>query len=195
MVQPGTTITSPPTLPGGTSTVHIPGLGTVQIVNTATPQLTIPGAPLHQGTQVIQQQNQQISIPIATQPALQQAFQQDPNDPTKWQVVQVAAAPSIQPIQVATAAVPGAISAATPVINNQITGVGQTAVSFSGNAIVRRDDSSASAVATSSGSSVYQVGSSGKVVTDANGQPVKTRLRRVACTCPNCKDGDRSRNK
>ena len=30
------------------------------------------------------------------------------------------------------------------------------------------------------------------VVLNANGKP---RLRRVACTCPNCKDGDRSRNK
>ena len=29
-----------------------------------------------------------------------------------------------------------------------------------------------------------------------NGQPAtKTRLRRVACTCPNCRDGDRSRGK
>ena len=190
MVQPGTTITSPPTLPGGTSTVNIPGIGTVQILNTATPQLTIPNATLQQGAQVLQAPSQQISIPAAAQPALQQAFQQDPNDPTKWHVVQVATAPTIQPIQVATAAVPGAISAATNVINNQISSVGQTGVAFAGNPIVRRENNHSSAVATSSG-----LQSAGKVLTDANGQPVKTRLRRVACTCPNCKDGDRSRNK
>lgn len=186
MVQPGTTITSPPTLPGGTSTVNIPGIGTVQILNTATPQLTIPNATLQQGAHVLQAPTQQISIPAAAQPAFQQAYQQDPNDPSKWHVVQVATAPTIQQIQVANAAVPGAISAATPVINNQISSVGQTGVTFAGNAIVRNS----SAVATSSG-----LQSAGKVLVDANGQPVKTRLRRVACTCPNCKDGDRSRNK
>ena len=94
------------------------------------------------------------------------------------------AAPTIQPIQVATAGVPANI------IGNQITAVGQNGIALTGNAIARRDDISTNAVASSSG-----VQSSAKVATDANGQPVKTRLRRVACTCPNCKDGDRSRNK
>ena len=197
MVQPGTTITSPPTLPGGTSTVHIPGIGTVQILNTATPQLTIPNAPLSQGAQILQPPGQQISLSAAAQPALQQAYQQDPNDPTKWHVVQVATAPTIQPIQVATAtaAVPGGISTATPIsfgsnINNQINTVGAGGVTFTGGTIIRREDGNSGAVASTSGA---QSGTRG--ATDANGQPVKTRLRRVACTCPNCKDGDRSRNK
>ena len=182
-VQPGTTITSPPTLPGGTSTVNIPGIGTVQILNTATPQLTIPNAPIAQGAQVIQTPGQQISLPTAAaQPALQQAYQQDPNDPSKWHVVQVAA-PTIQPIQVATAGVP----AAANIIGNQITTVGQNGITLTGNAVVQKQET---AVASTSG-----VNSSAKVAVDANGQPVKTRLRRVACTCPNCKDGDRSRNK
>ena len=194
VVQPGTTITSPPTLPGGTSTVNIPGIGTVQILNTATPQLTIPSAaPLAQGAQVLQTaQGQQVSIPSATQPAFQQAYQQDPNDPSKWHVVQVATAPSIQPIQVATAAgaIQGGISTAASIINNQLANVGQGGVAFTGGAIVRRDQGNSSTVPSSSGAQ-----SGAKVITDANGQPVKTRLRRVACTCPNCKDGDRSRNK
>ena len=163
----------------------------MQILNTATPQLTINNTSLPQGAQVLQTPGQQISLPSAAQPALQQAFQQDPNDPSKWHVVQVATAPAIQPIQVATAtAIPGGISTATPIINNQIGNVGQGGVAFAGTALVRREDGTSNAVASSSG-----IQSGSKVTTDANGQPVKTRLRRVACTCPNCKDGDRSRNK
>ena len=148
--------------------------------------MTIPNTPIAQGAQVIQAPGQQISIPTAAaQPALQQAYQQDPNDPTKWHVVQVAA-PTIQPIQVATAGIP----TATTIIGNPISTVGQNGITIAGNAVVRREDNNTAAVASSSG-----VQANSKVTTDANGQPVKTRLRRVACTCPNCKDGDRSRNK
>ena len=179
-------------MPGGTSTVHIPGIGTVQILNTATPQLTIPSTPLPQGAQVLHSPGQQISLPAA-QPALQQAFQQDPNDPTKWHMVQVATAPTIQPIQVATAtaAVPGGIPTATHIIgsnlNNPINNtVGQGGVAFTGSTMIRREDGNSAATGSQTGT---------RGATDANGQPVKTRLRRVACTCPNCKDGDRSRNK
>ena len=113
---------------------------------------------------------------------MQQAYQQDPNDPSKWHVVQVAA-PTIQPIQVAAAGVPTAAN----IIGNQITAVGQNGITVTGNAVVQKQET---AVASTSG-----INSSAKVAVDANGQPVKTRLRRVACTCPNCKDGDRSRNK
>ena len=186
VVQPGTTITSPPTLPGGTSTVHIPGIGTVQILNTGTPQLTIQNPALPQGAQLLQSPGQQISLATAAQPSLQ-ALQQDPSDPSKWHVVQVPTAPTIQPIQVATAT-------ATPIslgsnLNTQLNTVGPGGVTITNGAIIRHDNASG-AVATTSG-----VQASSRGVADANGQPVKTRLRRVACTCPNCKDGDRSRNK
>jgi len=90
-------------------------------------------------------QVQQPAIPLVQPLATQQALQQDPTDPSKWQVVQVAAAPQVvQAAQPQIWPVPAVQAAAAPAV---------------------------AAAAT----------------------PVKTRLRRVACTCPNCKDGDRSR--
>uniref|UniRef100_T1IUW8 C2H2-type domain-containing protein n=1 Tax=Strigamia maritima TaxID=126957 RepID=T1IUW8_STRMM len=81
-----------------------------------------------------------------------QQLQQDPNDPTKWQVVQTTSAPlatsqmsPMSPAQVAT--------------STQLTANADT--------------------------------------TNSNGEVTNTsgrRLRRVACTCPNCRDGEGSRN-
>lgn len=157
------------------STIHIPGLGNVQVVTGAgvqqlaaaaanatavTPQVGATAAVqaaagIPQGAQVISPGGQ---IATFAQPAMtQQALQQDPNDPNKWHVVQV---PVAQPAQIATAA------------------------NFAGQAQVMQ---AAPVQAVVQGNDYSSAGQS---------QPAqKTRLRRVACTCPNCKDGDRTRGK
>ena len=89
---------------GNTSTVHIPGIGTVQILNmTAAPQqFAINGVPgLPAGAQILSptgaqfQTGQFATAATLGQPTMQQALQQDPQDPTKWHVVQVATAPTL----------------------------------------------------------------------------------------------------
>lgn len=97
-----------------TSTVHIPGLGQVQILNMA-PQVASNVQCLPAGTQILSPGTQfqtsagQFATAAAAiaQPAMQQALQQDPQDPTKWHVVQVATAPAAL-----AAAAPGALQAA-----------------------------------------------------------------------------------
>ena len=77
--------------PPQTSTVHIPGLGAVQIMN-AMPlaqnatQFAAPNAT----PQIVNAAPQFAATAASTQS--QQALQQDPNDPTKWHVVQMATA-------------------------------------------------------------------------------------------------------
>ncbi|XP_050307335.1 transcription factor Sp4-like isoform X2 [Anthonomus grandis grandis] len=95
---------------------HIPGLGNVQVVTQA-PQLTTG-----------------------------QHIQQDPNDPTKWQIVPhiTTAAATPQPVQVATPISVTTVETAQP-----------------------------AAPAT------------------PDNESEKPRVRRVACTCPNCQDGKR----
>jgi hypothetical protein len=69
-----------------TSTMHIPGLGAVQILNASqfgTAQTAQGGA-----AQIMNPQAATSQFATAVQ-APQQALQQDPNDPTKWHVVQV----------------------------------------------------------------------------------------------------------
>jgi len=78
-----------------------------------------------------------------------QALQQDPNDPNKWHVVQIATTPQQPPgttVQVVTSQ------------HNQLS-----------------DNSSL-----------------GQQTNQESVPNPRTRLRRVACTCPNCKDGDRN---
>ena len=84
-----------------TSTVHIPGLGQVQILNMA-PQFAMNGVQgLPAGAQILSAGTQfqtsagQFATAAMAQPTMQQALQQDPQDPTKWHVVQVATAPAI----------------------------------------------------------------------------------------------------
>ena len=86
---------------------------------------------------------------------LGQQLQQDPNDPTKWQVVTTGAPQGTQLVTVASSGSnSGQLSSPT-----QAEGTME---------VVMTTDSAA----TSSAS------------------PAKPRLRRVACTCPNCKDGE-----
>lgn len=89
--------------------------------------------------------------------SLGQQLQQDPNDPTKWQVVTTGAPQATQLVTVAPAPTTssGQLSSPTPT---------------EGTMEVVMNDSSAS--------------------TGNNSSPAKPRLRRVACTCPNCKDGE-----
>nr|AVT42517.1 zinc finger transcription factor Sp1-4 [Stylopallene sp. Stylo_004999_TRINITY_DN13334_c] len=84
-----------------------------------------------------------------------QQLQQDPNDPSKWQVV---AAPAQQ-----------VISTPTTMSANQANVFPEVSIT------------------PTSGS---EVGNSGVDGTPASGK----RLRRVACTCPNCREGDGTRN-
>ena len=65
-------------------------------------------------------QLQAVHQPPAAAVQTQQALQQDPNDPNKWHVVQVATAAAAQPAPVATAqlvtAAPAAVSMAASVV-------------------------------------------------------------------------------
>ena len=139
------------------STIHIPGIGNVQVLN-APSQMIAPA-----------------------QVATQQALQQDPNDPNKWHVVQVATAqtPQINPVAQFLNCGSTAMAVSSTDQQQNIVSNGQT----NGVAAV-----ASSATATAAATTTAQGAS-------ASGQPQKTRLRRVACTCPNCKDGDRTRSK
>lgn len=82
---------------------------------------------------------------------LAQQLQQDPNDPTKWQVV-------------STATNPAAVSTPTQLPQSS----GSTPAASA---------TSTTATSTETPSSNTDIGAS-------------RRMRRVACTCPNCRDND-----
>ncbi len=136
----------------GANTVHIPGIGNVQVVTGAGVQQVMAAAQAPATAAANLQQVQQMPQLLAPAPQQQQALQQDANDPTKWHMVQVAAAPQM-------AAAGPVIAAAAPTMQVM------------------------AAAPVTSGSAA------------SKGNAQKTRLRRVACTCPNCKDGDRTRSK
>ena len=150
-------------------TVQIPGLGAVQVMNPLSAATATQFAAGGQNAQVINAAPAQFAAAAA--PQTQTALQQDPNDPNKWHVVQVATAQAAQPAaQIVTAN--GAIlgSATIP--------------------------ATATAIPASEVSVNIEAPSTSNATSMSNGQqPTKTRLRRVACTCPNCRDGDRSRGK
>ncbi|OQR78688.1 hypothetical protein BIW11_06246 [Tropilaelaps mercedesae] len=159
-----------------------------------------------------------------------QQLQQDPNDPTRWQVVQV---PQTVTQAQATAATQVTASQATPAAVTPTTVTVQTtpqqlhaAATAAATAVaVNGDGTGAAGTATATGSegAPQQIvlvaaggtevvtasaaapnsattgnGASGTTttiapVTSATGTPLASgerRLRRVACTCPNCRDGD-----
>ena len=152
-------------------TVQIPGLGAVQVMNPLSAATATQFAAGGQNAQVINAAPAQFAAAAAAAPQTQTALQQDPNDPNKWHVVQVATAQAAQPAaQIVTAN--GAI-------------LGSATIPATATAIPASEVSvNIEAASTSNASSM------------SNGQqPTKTRLRRVACTCPNCRDGDRSRGK
>lgn len=94
-----------------------------------------------------------------------QQLQQDPNDPTKWQVVTTG---TPQGTQLVTVASSGTNSSGQQLSSPSQSGDGTAGGGGGGMEVVMGTGDSA----TSSAS------------------PTKPRLRRVACTCPNCKDGE-----
>lgn len=96
------------------------------------------------------------AIQIANSNQLIQQLQQDPNDPSKWQIV------------------------ATPTNALQVQG-----------AIQANFATTATSAATGTDGSTIPVsgGGGGGVAVGPDGQPQR-KLRRVACTCPNCRDGE-----
>lgn len=182
--------------PPPTSTVHIPGIGAVQIMN------AVPLGAANAGTTFTTPNGTAQIVNAAPQFAntqSQQALQQDPNDPTKWHVVQVA-----------TGIQPGVAQAANPVSvasqpTNQMTGVvaagaaPQIANSQTTAQIVTANGTVIGSATIPANATTIATVAEGSVTVEgaptgnSNGQQTKARLRRVACTCPNCKDGDRSR--
>lgn len=148
--------------PATAQTVHIPGLGAVQVMN-AIPLQTQFSA----NTQIVQASPQ-----FTSQTTTQQALQQDPNDPSKWHVVQVATAlPSV---------------AQTQLVGSQTAQIMTANGNVIGQATIPNNSGISNATEVTVDNSAHASNQQG---------PSKTRLRRVACTCPNCKDGDRSRGK
>ncbi|XP_046916171.2 uncharacterized protein LOC124496667 isoform X1 [Dermatophagoides farinae] len=96
------------------------------------------------------------AIQIANSNQLIQQLQQDPNDPSKWQIV------------------------ATPTNALQVQG-----------AIQANFATTATSAATGTDGSTIPVSGGGGVggAVGPDGQPQR-KLRRVACTCPNCRDGE-----
>ena len=123
----------------------------------------------------------------------QQALQQDPNDPTKWHVVQMATA--LPAAATATASQPTA-QIATPAQTAQIVTANGTVI---GSATLPPNTlQTAEGTMTVEGTShtlqaTAVQATASAVPSNGQAQTTKTRLRRVACTCPNCKDGDRGR--
>ncbi|XP_032792313.2 transcription factor Sp4 isoform X3 [Daphnia magna] len=131
---------------------NIPGLGNVQVI----PASSLQALTGQQTISAVSQQSQPV-LPPGTQ-IIGQQLQQDPNDPTKWQVVTTGTPQATQLVTVAPAPTTssGQLSSPTPAEGTM--------------EVVMTTDSSAPAANSSS--------------------PAKPRLRRVACTCPNCKDGE-----
>lgn len=186
--------------PPQTSTVHIPGIGAVQIMNAVPLGATNAGTTFTTPNGTAQIVN---AAPQFANTQSQQALQQDPNDPTKWHVVQVATAAGIPSGLTQVSAAPAA-SVVVSQSSNQMAGVVATPqmantqttaqiVTANGTVIGSATiPANATTIATVAEGSVKFEGATANN-DSANGQQTKARLRRVACTCPNCKDGDRSR--
>ncbi|CAB4061311.1 SP4 [Lepeophtheirus salmonis] len=158
------------------ATVHIPGIGNVPIAN-ATPQHVI-AAP-------------QIA------PTTQQALQQDPNDPSKWHVIQI---PMVQPqaVQIANA-IPSSATIEELGLSNAIV----TSMAGQNTQVQTHGSHQQQSIQTITASASVQQQSQTLITNNrrrsgnggSDGEAPRTRLKRVACTCPNCKDGDRGRGK
>ena len=148
---------------------NIPGLGNVQVIPAASLQALT-------GQQTLTQQGQ---LPPGTQiiaaSSLGQQLQQDPNDPTKWQVVTTGNPQTTQLVTVASAQSGAQLS--SPSGQQSTDGPAMEVVMTTTNAAAVAAD--APTPGANSGSSNNSASS-----------PAKPRLRRVACTCPNCKDGE-----
>jgi len=179
----GQTIVQPPQ----TSTVHIPGLGAVQIMN-AVPlaqNATQFAAPQNAAPQIVNAAPQFAAATANTQ-SQQQALQQDPNDPTKWHVVQVATAATApaQPAQISSTQTAQIVTANGTVIGS---------ATIPPNALQTTEGTMTVEGSTNNLQATTATVQAPGVASNGGQSQTKTRLRRVACTCPNCKDGDRGR--
>lgn len=136
---------------------NLPGYSNVQVIPAASLQALT-------GQQSVATSQAQQILPPGTQ-IIGQQLQQDPNDPTKWQVVTTHAPQGTQLVTVASS---GTNSSVQQLSSPSQSGDGSGAGAGGGMEVVM------GAGDTSTGSA----------------SPTKPRLRRVACTCPNCKDGE-----
>ncbi|OTF83084.1 hypothetical protein BLA29_004977, partial [Euroglyphus maynei] len=100
------------------------------------------------------------AIQIANSNQIIQQLQQDPNDPNKWQIV------------------------ATPTNALQVQGAIQANFATTAATAVTGTDGTTHTINAGGGG-----GSAGNTSIGPDGQPTR-KLRRVACTCPNCRDGE-----
>ncbi|KAL1427891.1 hypothetical protein MTO96_003219 [Rhipicephalus appendiculatus] len=140
---------------GGAGQTHILGGGALQALG-ITPQGNVIASPLQSAAPLSPLQTVQAAL--ANGQLLAQQFQQDPNDPTKWQVV------TAQPV-----AAPAASTTQT-----HLQAAGQQ---------VHLVQAQAQTLTSAAGAPQRGAGSSG-------GNAGLRRLRRVACTCPNCREGE-----
>ncbi|XP_037564019.1 transcription factor Sp3-like isoform X3 [Dermacentor silvarum] len=170
---------------GGAGQHHLLGGGTLQALG-ITPQGNVIASPMQSAAPLSPLQTVQAAL--ANGQLLAQQFQQDPNDPTKWQVV------TAQPV-----AAPAASNTQTHLQAGQqvhlVQAQAQTLTSAAGGASTPVTDGSgglespdltdggASQGAADGASTPTGAGSSG-------GNAGLRRLRRVACTCPNCREGE-----
>lgn len=157
-----------------------------------------------------------------------QQLQQDPNDPTRWQVVHVpqtvtqaqataathvavsqAATATVTPTTVTVQATPQQLQAAAATVAANAaavnggdaaaaaagteTGPQQIVLVATGSGEVVTASAAATPTVATAGNGTTPAAATIAPVTSATGTPLATgerRLRRVACTCPNCRDGD-----
>lgn len=169
----------------GAGQPHILGGGTLQALG-ITPQGNVIASPL-QGAPLSPLQTVQAAL--ANGQLLAQQFQQDPNDPTKWQVVtaQPVAAPAASTTQAhlqAAGQQVHLVQAPAQTLNAAAAGGASTPVTDGSGGLESPDltDGGASQ-GTADGASTPTGGGSG-------GSAGLGRLRRVACTCPNCREGE-----
>lgn len=136
---------------------NLPGYSNVQVIPAASLQALT-------GQQTVSTSQAQQILPPGTQ-IIGQQLQQDPNDPTKWQVVTTGAPQGTQLVTVASSG-----------SNN------------SGQQLSSPSQSGDTGGAGAGGGMEVVMGTAETAATSAS--PAKPRLRRVACTCPNCKDGE-----
>ncbi|XP_077516219.1 uncharacterized protein LOC144126129 isoform X2 [Amblyomma americanum] len=169
---------------GGAGQPHILGGGALQALG-ITPQGNVIASPI-QGAPLSPLQTVQAAL--ANGQLLAQQFQQDPNDPTKWQVV--TAQPVAAPAASATQTHLQAAGQQVHLVQAQA----QTLTSAAGGASTPVTDGSGgleSPDLTDGGASQGAAdGSSTPTGAGSSGNAGLRRLRRVACTCPNCREGE-----
>uniref|UniRef100_A0A224ZAN7 Transcription factor Sp invertebrate n=2 Tax=Rhipicephalus TaxID=426455 RepID=A0A224ZAN7_9ACAR len=171
---------------GGAGQTHILGGGALQALG-ITPQGNVIASPLQSAAPLSPLQTVQAAL--ANGQLLAQQFQQDPNDPTKWQVVtaQPVAAPAASTTQTHLQAAGQQVHLVQAQAQTLTSAAGgaSTPVTDGSGGLESPDltDGGASQGATDGASTPTGAGSSG-------GNAGLRRLRRVACTCPNCREGE-----